>query len=127
MRTRGSPSSTTSWTGGAMARDFVADTLREFVAVESTPEAGPQEILQRVASEVRDLGLRARIDRRLGTITAAHGRGGVLFNGHLDTVPVGSGWTVKPGTLRGGRLYGRGAAGMEAGCVAAGGAGEEVP
>jgi len=102
-----------------MARDFVADTLREFVAVESTPEAGPQEILQRVASEVRDLGLRPRIDRRLGTITAAHGRGGVLFNGHLDTVPVGSGWTVKPGTLRGGRLYGRGTADMKAGCVAA--------
>ena len=102
-----------------MARDYVTDTLREFVAVESTADAGPSKILDRAASEIRDLGLRPHIDRKLGTLTATHGVGGVLFNGHLDTVPFGSGWKVKHGTLRGGRLYGRGTADMKAGCVAA--------
>lgn len=109
-----------------MPRDYVADTLRDFVAVESTPEAGQQGILQRAADELRGMGLHPHVDRRLGTVVASHRRGGVLFNGHLDTVPLGSGWRVRPGTLRGHRLYGRGAADMKAGCVAAIAAGRRL-
>ena len=47
----------------------------------------------------------------------------LVINGHLDTFPVGTeaGWTVDPlgGTIRDGRLYGRGAADMKAGLAAA--------
>ncbi|HXP72768.1 MAG TPA: M20/M25/M40 family metallo-hydrolase [Stellaceae bacterium] len=47
----------------------------------------------------------------------------LIMNGHLDTFPVGNlpGWTVDPfgGIVRGGRLYGRGAADMKAGLAAA--------
>jgi acetylornithine deacetylase/succinyl-diaminopimelate desuccinylase-like protein len=107
-----------------MARDWIAGTLEDLVAVESTPDAGGKAILDATASVLGSLGLRPRVDRRLGTVTAAHGRGGVLFNGHLDTVPLGSGWRVRPGTWRGGRLYGRGTADMKAGCVAAMAAGQ---
>lgn len=44
------------------------------------------------------------------TLHARRGAPGVLFNCHLDTVPVGTGWTVPPLalTVREGRAWGRG-------------------
>ena len=46
----------------------------------------------------------------------------LVFNGHLDTFPIGEdlGWTVPPldGTLRDGRLYGRGVSDMKGGIAA---------
>jgi len=54
----------------------------------------------------------------------ASGRPGrrLIFNGHLDTFSVGEdlGWTVPPleGTLRDGRLYGRGVSDMKGGIAA---------
>jgi succinyl-diaminopimelate desuccinylase len=54
----------------------------------------------------------------------ASGRPGrrLIFNGHLDTFPVGEdlGWTVPPlgGMLRDGRLYGRGVSDMKGGIAA---------
>ncbi|HEX6014647.1 MAG TPA: acetylornithine deacetylase/succinyl-diaminopimelate desuccinylase family protein [Geminicoccaceae bacterium] len=43
------------------------------------------------------------------------------FNGHLDVVPAGQGWTVDPwrGEVRDGRLHGRGACDMKGGLAAA--------
>ena len=45
----------------------------------------------------------------------------VHFNGHIDVVQTGAGWTVDPfaGTVREGRLFGRGACDMKAGLAAA--------
>jgi len=42
------------------------------------------------------------------------------FNGHFDVVPVGDGWTVDPfaGTVRDGKIYGRGATDQKAGIAA---------
>lgn len=44
----------------------------------------------------------------------------VHFNGHLDVVPVGDGWTKDPfgGEIANGRLYGRGTSDMKAGIAA---------
>src|SRR6266568_2686747 len=45
----------------------------------------------------------------------------VHLNGHTDVVPAGEGWTVDPfgGTVRDGRVWGRGASDMKAGIAAA--------
>ncbi len=42
------------------------------------------------------------------------------FNGHIDVVPVGPGWSTDPfsGELRNGRIYGRGASDMKGGIAA---------
>jgi succinyl-diaminopimelate desuccinylase len=51
-----------------------------------------------------------------------HGRGPrLVLLAHLDTVPIGAGWTVPPleGLFRDGRIYGRGAADMKAGLAVA--------
>jgi succinyl-diaminopimelate desuccinylase len=57
------------------------------------------------------------LGRRAGRVA----RPSVHLNGHIDVVPAGAGWTVDPfgGTVRDGRIYGRGASDMKAGIAAA--------
>ncbi|MBL8962000.1 MAG: acetylornithine deacetylase/succinyl-diaminopimelate desuccinylase family protein [Gemmatimonadetes bacterium] len=45
----------------------------------------------------------------------------IHLNGHIDVVPVGTGWTLDPfaATVRDGRIYGRGTADMKGGLAAA--------
>ncbi len=56
-----------------------------------------------------------------GLWRGAHARPLVHLNGHFDVVPAGDGWTMEPfgGTVKDGRLYGRGSADMKAGIAAA--------
>jgi hypothetical protein len=55
------------------------------------------------------------------SITLAGGNGpGLLLLGHTDVVPIGDGWTKDPfgGSVRDGRIYGRGASDMKGGLAA---------
>lgn len=60
---------------------------------------------------------RANVVARLPGASGAHK---LVYICHMDTVPVGEGWTKDPfaGTVEGGRLYGRGACDMKAGLAA---------
>ena len=87
-----------------------------------TPEEGGAiRLLQRL---LEGLGFACRRADRGGiaNLIATRGQGGPVlgFNGHTDVVPVGDGWSVEPfaGTVRDGRLWGRGAADMKSGVAA---------
>ncbi len=56
----------------------------------------------------------------IGRLRSANNRPGFAILGHMDTVPVGKGWTQDPfgGQIVDGRLYGRGACDMKAGLAA---------
>ena len=61
---------------------------------------------------------------RINVIARYQGRGPgpcVHFNGHIDVVEAGHGWTVDPfaGVVQGGRLHGRGTCDMKGGIAAA--------
>lgn len=61
---------------------------------------------------------------RINVIARREGSGPgpcVHFNGHIDVVEVGSGWTVPPfeGLVKDGRVYGRGACDMKGGLASA--------
>lgn len=72
------------------------------------------------------MGLEPHVYRDVKAVAATFGAGGVVLNGHLDTVPFGSGWTRAHGEVVGKRMYGRGTADMKAGCVAMLGAAREL-
>lgn len=57
----------------------------------------------------------------VGTRRGRRERPMVHLNGHFDVVPAGEGWTVDPfgGSVRDGRIYGRGSCDMKAGIAAA--------
>jgi succinyl-diaminopimelate desuccinylase len=57
----------------------------------------------------------------VGTRLGAARRPLIHLNGHFDVVPAGAGWTMGPfgGTVKDGRIYGRGACDMKAGIAAA--------
>lgn len=98
--------------------EYVRSTLTDFVTTPSPSDADMGPILRTAAAAMEDMGLRPVSQPKVPAVLAASGRGGVLFNGHLDTVPEGSGWTHRQGTWEGDFLYGRGSADMKGGCVA---------
>lgn len=109
----------------------VVDLTRALVA---TPSPNPDGDTRAVAALAADL-IRTHVDGAeielhpgsseiVNVVARIRGAGPgrrVVFNGHLDTYPVGrpEQWTVDPaGEIRDGRLYGRGAADMKGGIAA---------
>lgn len=80
----------------------------EFIASWLTSRGVEAELLEDVPGRTN---VQATIEGRLP------GGRGLVLNGHVDVVPVGNGWTVDPfeGSVRNGRLYGRGSADMKGG------------
>ena len=81
-----------------------------------------------VKDRMKKIGLQPEI------ITVSEGRDNLIFTlpgrkdlprlvilGHLDTVPIGSGWTLPPleGVIKDGKIFGRGACDMKAGVAVA--------
>lgn len=87
---------------GAKLKTFGYET--EFITAEGLPECSAQFPRVNVIGRMR--GERAK--------PTLH------FNGHLDVVPAGAGWTVDPfaAVVRDGRIYGRGVTDQKAGIAA---------
>ncbi len=98
--------------------EYVRTLLQEFVRIPSVTDTDMPAILTAAEAAMEDLGLRPTVHKDVQAIEASSGKGGVLLNGHLDTVPVASGWSKDQAVWEGDWLYGRGSADMKAGCVA---------
>jgi succinyl-diaminopimelate desuccinylase len=91
----------------------------------SAPSAVICEVLEKEGIEFEVLeskpGIRNVVARLRGSLGRPDGRTQtLLFNGHLDTVPPGEGWTFDPygAEVRDGYMYGRGTTDMKAGVAA---------
>lgn len=102
------------------SRGALEEFLLALVRADSTNPPGDTRTAMRVAEQILG-GFAERLDRtvpseRTPSLVAwlnPSGRPQLVFNGHMDTVPVGSeeDWSAHPfGEVRGGILYGRGAA-----------------
>ena len=113
-------------------RDFLIETTQKLVAVASPNPPGDVTECAEVATDLLEAIDGVRITRYetapgivnlVASIAGGAGPGRrLVFNGHLDTFPIGEGqWTVPPlgGTLKDGRIYGRGVSDMKAGIAAA--------
>jgi succinyl-diaminopimelate desuccinylase len=119
-------------------RDALVELTRELVQIPTVNppgnayEACARHLGDRLAAAgfettyVRAEGAIGDSDRfpRINLIARREGRGPgpcVHFNGHIDVVEPGDGWSLNPfaGAVRGGRLYGRGACDMKGGIAAA--------
>jgi len=109
---------------------------RQVIAINSENPPGREEELARfIEKQMKALGLEVKTyayaPRRPNVVVTLKGswprakahREAILITPHIDTVPIGSGWTVDPlgGQIRQGKIYGRGASddkGNLASCLA---------
>ena len=109
---------------------YMVKHIQGLVRIPSeNPPGDESEVACYVAEALVSLGLEVehvepepgRVNT-LGTLRGAGGGAGLLWNGHVDTVPLGNpdNWTVDPlgGEVREGRVWGRGSGDMK-GAVAA--------
>ncbi len=111
-------------------RNEAEELVVQLVRIPSeNPPGEEEEIAEFISEKLRDVGLNVEkqyCEPKRPNIVA-HLKGEMqkpvlMFNGHMDTVPVGDGglWSVDPlaGILKEGKVYGRGAADMKGGLAA---------
>lgn len=96
------------------------ELLKQLVLLKSSEDDDTVPIIDFVSEYLTELGLETSLhgDKNKPAIFARHGEKGVVLSGHLDTVPLGAGWTRDQGEVVGGVMYGRGTADMKGGCAA---------
>ena len=94
--------------------------LKQLLLLKSAEHDDALPMAEFASDFLRDLGLEPSRhgDGDKPAVFARHGDGGVAMSGHLDTVPLGDGWTREQGEVVDGTMYGRGAADMKGGCAA---------
>ena len=94
----------------------VANLLVDLIRIDSSPEADKEAIIAYCEDVLRGSGMDVEVVD--GAIVASSGKGGGILSGHLDTVPMGDGWTHGQGEIVDGNIYGRGATDMKGGVAA---------
>jgi acetylornithine deacetylase/succinyl-diaminopimelate desuccinylase-like protein len=94
--------------------------LEDLVLMRSQETDSMAPIADYVSGFMRKLGMDVR---RYGSaekpsFVGEFGKGGVMLSGHLDTVPIGTGWTKGQGEVVDGVMFGRGTNDMKGGCAA---------
>lgn len=102
-----------------MTRELVRNLI-ELLDVRSDTNEGKKALFELVRSRLEELGLEIAVGGAQDSpaMIASHGRGGIAFAAHLDTVPAGDDWTREDGEVEAGRVYGLGAADMKGGLAA---------
>jgi acetylornithine deacetylase len=120
------------------AVDDAADLLllQQMIRMRSYSAGGEESALaRRLVGDMQALGLDAGLQEvepgRFNAIGVLKGTGGgksLMLNGHIDTNPVGVGWTVDPfgGLVKDGFVHGIGVSNMKASCAAFFGAARAV-
>lgn len=96
-------------------KNEILSMLLDLLAIRSDMHADKSIIVNYVKKMLEEIGFAVTIvgDQSYPALVASKGRGGVAFSGHLDTVPIGDGWTRKQGEIDGDRVYGRGTTDMK--------------
>ena len=85
---------------GEPLREDVVQTLLDLISIKSDLEHGPAPVIAYARRRLQDAGLKTKIvgPENAPALIATHGRkSGMVFSGHLDTVPIGDGWTKEQG------------------------------
>ena len=111
----------TGFVDGASASALLRDMLR---AASVNPPGGERECAEVVYEKLKGLGLDVEYVEKapgrtnvVATLRGVVGEPKLLYNGHIDVVPTGNGWSRDPfgAEVVDGVMYGRGAADMKSG------------
>jgi acetylornithine deacetylase/succinyl-diaminopimelate desuccinylase family protein len=111
----------TDYVDGVSASNLLKEMIR---AASVNPPGGERECAEIIYDKLRRLGLDVKLvekePSRTNVVATLHGQKGtprLLYNGHIDVVPPGNGWTRDPfgAEIIEGRMIGRGAADMKSG------------
>ncbi len=95
-------------------KDEIVDTLREMLNIDSDNQADKGPIIGYTRERLEGLGMEVTVlGEGVPALCATSGSKGLIFSGHLDTVPIGKGWTRGQGEIVGERVYGRGTLDMK--------------
>jgi acetylornithine deacetylase len=104
------------------------DLLSHMIRFKSYSETGGEvELAHFMADQMRGIGLEVELQtvegsrvNAIGRLAGAGGGRSLLFNGHLDTNPVGEGWSIDPwgGLVDDQFIYGIGVSNMKSGDAA---------
>jgi len=110
------------------SRDHVINLCRELIRIDSqNPPSDTSKLVTKIESiigtsphiEHRRISPKPPITNLVAKVAGNAGGRRLVFNGHLDTFPIGnkSNWSVGPlsGDIKDGKIFGRGACDMKAG------------
>lgn len=110
---------------GEIDKEAVISLTKKFVKINtSNPPGNEWRLAELIAGLLRQIGFKVELvefasGRPNVVASLGSGKKTLILSGHMDTVPVGSGWKYDPfsGTVKDGKIFGRGATDMKGALV----------